>query len=177
MSDKLLRNRIRCRLCGDIIESMHRHDFRWCSCGAVAVDGGTDYAKRVGDGWEDLSQYETDYDDAAAIALADLKPTRRRPRHYIHGDDIAREMRWATDEAVSEFFVPKWEWQVIAETLGEIDPAAERSGHADDYRRALAVLRMMADDGDNAARALVIRTLEAAIANFLELAREQNPQA
>jgi hypothetical protein len=40
-------NRIRCRHCGDIIESTHRHDFRSCKCGKVAVDGGTDYLRRV----------------------------------------------------------------------------------------------------------------------------------
>lgn len=45
----IIRNRIRCRACGDTIESLHVHDFKWCSCGKVAVDGGTDYLKRVGE--------------------------------------------------------------------------------------------------------------------------------
>ncbi len=40
------RNRVRCKRCLDIIESHHRHDFRSCRCGAVAVDGGKDYHKR-----------------------------------------------------------------------------------------------------------------------------------
>ncbi len=43
------RNRARCRKCQDIVESKHRHDFVQCKCGAIAVDGGTDYWRGVGD--------------------------------------------------------------------------------------------------------------------------------
>lgn len=43
------RNRIRCKLCKDVIESLTEHDFKRCKCGAVAVDGGQDYRKRLGD--------------------------------------------------------------------------------------------------------------------------------
>jgi len=62
----LKRNRIRCKNCGDIIESKHRHDFVTCSCGNVHVDGGLAYL-RVGwpgdgkdpsDYFEDLCEYE-----------------------------------------------------------------------------------------------------------------------
>ena len=45
--------KIKCLKCGDIIESVHRHDFKWCSCQSVAVDGGKDYTRIVGD----LSSY------------------------------------------------------------------------------------------------------------------------
>jgi hypothetical protein len=44
----ILHNKIRCKLCNDVIESKHRHDFVWCHCKAVAVDGGKDYLKRTG---------------------------------------------------------------------------------------------------------------------------------
>jgi hypothetical protein len=43
-----MRNRIRCRKCGDIIESKTRHDYVTCKCGAVAVDGGSSYIRRIG---------------------------------------------------------------------------------------------------------------------------------
>ncbi len=42
----IIKNCIKCKSCGDIIISTHRHDFRRCSCGRVAVDGGHDYLKR-----------------------------------------------------------------------------------------------------------------------------------
>ena len=43
---KIIRNVIKCNHCGDIIESTHVHDFKWCSCQTVAVDGGKSYCKR-----------------------------------------------------------------------------------------------------------------------------------
>lgn len=45
----ILANRAECKDCGDIIESKYRHDFVTCSCGAISVDGGKDYLRRVGD--------------------------------------------------------------------------------------------------------------------------------
>lgn len=59
------RNAIQCRKCGDIIESKHRHDFAWCSCHSVAVDGGKDYLKRIGDrnNWIDMSEVTEDSDE------------------------------------------------------------------------------------------------------------------
>ncbi len=49
MRQVIIRNSIRCRRCGQEIESRHRHDFRFCECGAVAVDGGREYRRRLGD--------------------------------------------------------------------------------------------------------------------------------
>lgn len=63
---KLLVNKIRCKKCGDIIESKTVHDFLFCKCKSVAVDGGLDYIRRVGakEDWEELSVYETVDDES-----------------------------------------------------------------------------------------------------------------
>ena len=53
-----MRNRIRCKKCGDVIESLHRHDFKWCKCGSVAVDGGQDYFRRCGEDYEEVPDDE-----------------------------------------------------------------------------------------------------------------------
>ena len=53
--NKIIVNKIKCKKCGDIIESTYRHDFKFCKCGAVAVDGGKDYLRRLG--------YEEDYEE------------------------------------------------------------------------------------------------------------------
>lgn len=37
-----------CNKCGCGIYSRSRHDFHWCSCNSVAVDGGRDYLKVLG---------------------------------------------------------------------------------------------------------------------------------
>lgn len=46
--------------CGDVIESKTVHDFKFCSCGSCAVDGGLDYLRRCGNlgDWEELSEVE-----------------------------------------------------------------------------------------------------------------------
>jgi hypothetical protein len=59
MRPRVLRNRVRCKLCGDVIESLHRHHFIKCRCGKTFTDGGLDYVRRTPDDrTEDLSEYE-----------------------------------------------------------------------------------------------------------------------
>lgn len=59
MKRKIIENKVKCLLCGDIIESVDRHDYVTCSCGNVSVDGGKDYLRRCfvkdQDTWIDLS--------------------------------------------------------------------------------------------------------------------------
>lgn len=51
----ILSNQVRCTLCGDEPFSRSVHDYRSCKCGAVAVDGGMQYLKRVGGSYKELS--------------------------------------------------------------------------------------------------------------------------
>lgn len=55
---RIVHNRIRCKKCGNVIESKTVHDYVECSCGACAVDGGKDYLRRCGypENWEDCSE-------------------------------------------------------------------------------------------------------------------------
>ena len=64
---KIIRNAIRCKKCGDIIESKTVHDFKFCSCGSCAVDGGLEYLRRCGNlgDWEELSEVEKVEDNGA----------------------------------------------------------------------------------------------------------------
>lgn len=56
------RNAVQCLSCKEIIRSKNQHDFRQCSCGAIAVDGGSWYARRVGrlDGYVDMTEQFND---------------------------------------------------------------------------------------------------------------------
>ena len=66
MQEKIIKNSIRCKKCGEILESKSRHNFVCCSCfqksdgkEGVACDGGHDYLRRLAsspDDFEDLSE-------------------------------------------------------------------------------------------------------------------------
>jgi len=52
---KIIINKIRCKKCNDIIESKTVNDFKKCKCGAIAIDGGKQYLKRLGK-FEDIEE-------------------------------------------------------------------------------------------------------------------------
>lgn len=60
---RIYSNKIKCRYCGDVIESTSRHDFRMCKCGKVSVDGGLDYLKRS------FTNNQDDYFDLSIVAV------------------------------------------------------------------------------------------------------------
>ena len=51
----IIQNKVRCRKCGDVIESKNQHDFVSCKCGAISVDGGRSYLRRLGND-EDIEE-------------------------------------------------------------------------------------------------------------------------
>lgn len=59
---KIVKNCIKCNLCGDIIISENVHDLKFCKCGAVSADGGNEYLRRgyknSPDDYTELSEYE-----------------------------------------------------------------------------------------------------------------------
>ena len=52
---RIKHNKIRCKLCDDVIESKHHYDFVRCKCENAFVDGGKDYVRF---GAKDLSTVE-----------------------------------------------------------------------------------------------------------------------
>lgn len=63
-----IRNRLKCTLCNDLIESVTRHDFKYCQCGAIFVDGGRDYF-RCGGNFENIIVV---YDDGSEKPLVEI---------------------------------------------------------------------------------------------------------
>lgn len=69
--NKIIKNSVKCLKCGDIIESVRRHDFVTCSCGNVSVDGGKDYLRRCfqeKDSYIEMSETEEVINDAENIS-------------------------------------------------------------------------------------------------------------
>lgn len=56
---RIIRNAAKCKKCHDTIESTHRHDFKFCKCQSIYVDGGKEYLRRGGnpDDMIDLCEY------------------------------------------------------------------------------------------------------------------------
>ena len=58
---EIISNKIKCKKCGNIIESKSTNDYKRCLCGTVAIDEGKDYLKRIGN--------EEDYEDMSIVKL------------------------------------------------------------------------------------------------------------
>lgn len=79
----ILQNEIECKKCGDRIFSANRHDFKTCKCGAVSVDGGMSYLRRVGnrDDWLDFSIEIPD--EAYKAAIENIKWAKETGRNEL----------------------------------------------------------------------------------------------
>ena len=70
---KIIRNAAQCKLCGDVIESKHVHDYVTCECGNISVDGGLEYLRRGfknPDAVKELSKYEGDEKEEESFPLS-----------------------------------------------------------------------------------------------------------
>lgn len=76
----IIQNAVTCLSCGDFIFSAHRHHYNQCTCGAIAVDGGQEYLRRVGgiDACVDHSwELPDDLYRACAVAVQEAADTGR----------------------------------------------------------------------------------------------------
>lgn len=77
---RIEKNKARCGACGDVVMSLHRHDFKSCRCQRLAVDGGQSYLRRVFDGpYEELSTYTPCDDPACRDKDAELEASHEVP--------------------------------------------------------------------------------------------------
>lgn len=65
-----MRNRAKCKLCNEIIESFHRNDYVTCECGEISVDGGADYFKASAKVWTNFLRID-DEDKEVEIKVVD----------------------------------------------------------------------------------------------------------
>ena len=89
---KIIRNALKCKICGEVIESKHRHDWQCCKCfkesggtKGIFVDGGLDYCRWGGDPntWENLSETRPYTEEEIK------EEEKRREEQYklLYGDD------------------------------------------------------------------------------------------
>lgn len=90
-------NAIICKNCGDTIYSRSIHDFHWCSCNSVAIDGGFDYTKIVfksADCYEStkLNILENETEKSAKKILYDDWNNRENKYGIIHKNEYKEEV-------------------------------------------------------------------------------------
>jgi hypothetical protein len=111
----IIQNAVSCNGCGDFIVSKHRHDFVTCSCGAISVDGGQDYLRRVGTltpgSYIDLSWSLPDniYNDCAEAAQNAMDTGRNK---FGIANAVVRTLR------EYERIVAEGEQRVMAKNMG-----------------------------------------------------------
>ena len=78
----LVRNAKYCKKCEDTIESKSVHDFKYCKCKSIAVDGGLQYHRSLGDlkDMDDRSMWRT---EAPPIRYLPLSEIERRWKELV----------------------------------------------------------------------------------------------
>ena len=74
------RNRAKCRICGDEIESISCHHFVKCSCGEIYVDGGRDYWRAGANDFKNFIRL----DETANKVRGDTMTTYKKTRNSKH---------------------------------------------------------------------------------------------
>jgi hypothetical protein len=115
MNRQMVASYVRCRACGTILQSIHTHDYKTCSCdNETMVDGGLDYQRYGG---MDLSLVEpfAVYDDESFLKV------REHMYRGGHGKDMKGPFRLTrlfemTDEhlnAMLTYPCPPWQLKLI----------------------------------------------------------------
>ena len=125
----IIENAVTCLACGDRIFSKHRHDFVNCTCGAVAVDGGQEYLRRVGDFSNAMDHSWSLPDDVykeCAEAAQNAMDTGRNK--FGIANAVMRKLR------EHECIVAEGEQRIMAKNLGEI-MVVEADGSFNRYKK------------------------------------------
>ena len=127
----IIQNAVICNKCDEFIFSKTRHDFVTCKCGAISVDGGQDYLRRVGDlsaaidmSWELPDDLYRD----CAIAVKNAEDTGR---NYIGmANAVLRKLREA-DRIIAD-----GEYRVMANYEDEL-MVVEPDGTVNRYKKVV----------------------------------------
>ena len=74
-----LRNRAKCKLCGDILESFHRHDYVTCTCGEIGIDGGMDYFKCNAKDWKNFLRIDNEGNEITPRIVEEAPKEEEKP--------------------------------------------------------------------------------------------------
>lgn len=79
-----MRNRAKCNLCKDTLESFHRHDFVKCKCDEISIDGGQDYFKAAAKHWENFIRLDDDDNEVNVKVIEEGEPVPEEKKDHIY---------------------------------------------------------------------------------------------
>lgn len=86
-----MRNRAKCKKCGDIIESKSQNDMVSCSCGEISIDGGSEHFRCLAIDWSNFLRVADDGSEIEVkIADKEDKQEKERIDDDIKEDRISR---------------------------------------------------------------------------------------
>ena len=93
-----MKNRAKCRLCEDIIESFHSTDYISCKCGEIALDGG-DSLKCYAKDWSNLLRI----DDKGNTIFVTVKNEEKKDDLDLSTKPTKKELLDILDEMIKSF--------------------------------------------------------------------------
>jgi hypothetical protein len=89
---------IQCKLCKDIIKSNYRHDFKYCKCGAIFIDGGYDYT-RLGGNLENIKELHLEDQNGEQYPLPKPKEEKKKQIKISSAKAKGRNLqKWVCDK-------------------------------------------------------------------------------
>ena len=89
-----MRNRAKCKLCEEVIESLTVHDYVRCKCGEISIDGGRNYFKASAKNFHNFLRVD-DEDNVVEVKLIDKSEVEEKvveeehpPRELSRQDKI-----------------------------------------------------------------------------------------
>lgn len=73
-----MRNRAKCKLCKDVLESFHQHDYVSCKCGEIGIDGGNHSFKASAKDWKNFLRIADD-DTEITPTIVDNEESKEEP--------------------------------------------------------------------------------------------------
>ncbi len=105
-----MRNRAKCKLCEDIIESDHVNDYVTCGCGEISVDGGTQYCRCSARDWSNFIRVD-DEDNEVIPKIID-KTSKEEENKQVK--------KWVEDEVLTAYEISKKRKQLALDALDEM---------------------------------------------------------
>lgn len=108
----ILHNRIKCNKCGDVIESYDVHDFKWCKCKTVFVDGGHEYLRRG------FKESHNDFTDMSETVQINSHGVNANIMYHMIPDDVMRALKF---ELLPSKSPVEWHRRYILKSPKKID--------------------------------------------------------